>query len=196
MTKNYLAEFEAANPDIAQWWNTSIWDFAQSLKSQVAKGRPLSERQLQVARESIARSKPTPPVAAPAPQQVNVDLIEHSFARAKGSLLNPKMRLLSDKGNTYTVSMAPAYGKNAGSLYVKGGDTYMGKITNGTFYPDRHACSEAEANEIVAVCSKPEVSAIAYGQRYGNCSVCDRTLTNPLSIELGIGPVCRGRFFG
>jgi len=32
-----------------------------------------------------------------------------------------------------------------------------------------------------------------YGQELGSCGICGRTLTDPLSREIGIGPVCRGR---
>lgn len=35
-----------------------------------------------------------------------------------------------------------------------------------------------------------------FGKLYGACCVCARTLTNELSIHLGIGPVCGGREFG
>ena len=35
-----------------------------------------------------------------------------------------------------------------------------------------------------------------YGVRYGVCAACGRTLTNPESIEYGIGPVCRTRYWG
>jgi hypothetical protein len=33
----------------------------------------------------------------------------------------------------------------------------------------------------------------AYAQESGNCYVCNRTLTDPVSIELGIGPICRDK---
>lgn len=36
--------------------------------------------------------------------------------------------------------------------------------------------------------------ARAWGQRTGTCCQCYAKLTNPESIELGIGPVCRGKF--
>jgi hypothetical protein len=32
-----------------------------------------------------------------------------------------------------------------------------------------------------------------YGALYGTCCICARTLTNEVSIEAGIGPVCAGR---
>lgn len=33
-----------------------------------------------------------------------------------------------------------------------------------------------------------------FGVLYGTCCVCGRTLTNEVSIERGIGPICGGRF--
>ncbi len=36
--------------------------------------------------------------------------------------------------------------------------------------------------------------AQAFGMRFGVCMVCCRTLTNPKSIEAGIGPVCASKF--
>lgn len=33
-----------------------------------------------------------------------------------------------------------------------------------------------------------------YGKRTGTCMVCSRRLSNPASVEAGIGPVCASRF--
>ena len=38
--------------------------------------------------------------------------------------------------------------------------------------------------------------AIRYGMEIGECSHCGRRLTNRISRELGIGPICGGRMFG
>ena len=48
---------------------------------------------------------------------------------------------------------------------------------------------------------KPEMrmtldEAREFGALYGSCMICGRTLTNELSIHLGIGPVCGSREFG
>lgn len=40
----------------------------------------------------------------------------------------------------------------------------------------------------------PYTAAKLYGQNTGSCSCCGRELTNSLSIELGIGPICREKF--
>jgi Family of unknown function (DUF6011) len=39
----------------------------------------------------------------------------------------------------------------------------------------------------------PEAASKRYGLELGACGVCGRTLTNPESIERGIGPVCARR---
>lgn len=39
----------------------------------------------------------------------------------------------------------------------------------------------------------PEAASKRYGIELGHCGVCGRTLTNPDSIERGIGPVCAGK---
>lgn len=41
-----------------------------------------------------------------------------------------------------------------------------------------------------------EQAAIRFGQEIGACSNCGRRLTNRISRELGIGPICGGRMFG
>lgn len=41
-----------------------------------------------------------------------------------------------------------------------------------------------------------EEAAIRFGREIGSCSQCGRRLTNRISRELGIGPVCGGRMFG
>lgn len=39
----------------------------------------------------------------------------------------------------------------------------------------------------------PEEASRRYGRELGKCGVCGRTLTNDVSRDLGIGPVCRSR---
>lgn len=40
-----------------------------------------------------------------------------------------------------------------------------------------------------------EKCALRFGAEIGSCSICGRTLTNRISRELSIGPVCGGRLF-
>lgn len=46
---------------------------------------------------------------------------------------------------------------------------------------------------IEKIAADPEAASRRYGKELGKCGVCGRTLTNDLSRELGIGPVCRSR---
>jgi Family of unknown function (DUF6011) len=45
------------------------------------------------------------------------------------------------------------------------------------------------------VAAGPFEAATRYGREIGRCSKCHTRLTNTLSRELGIGPVCGGRYF-
>ena len=47
---------------------------------------------------------------------------------------------------------------------------------------------------VQSVADDPYAAAQLYGQQTGSCSCCGRELTNSLSIELGIGPICREKF--
>ena len=40
----------------------------------------------------------------------------------------------------------------------------------------------------------PLVAAMKYGKLSGRCCSCNRDLTDPVSIERGIGPICAGKF--
>jgi hypothetical protein len=86
-------------------------------------------------------------------------------------------------------SLAPVTGKNAGAVYVKEDGIYLGKVMGGKLFASRD-CSEAQAAAIVEVAADPKGAAIAHGRLTGQCSICSRELTDPKSIDLGIGPIC------
>lgn len=125
--------------------------------------------------------------AAPA---VTVDKVEAAFdkAREKG-LQKLKLRL-----GDFVFSA-----KNPTTIYVKVApgrfqDTYLGKIVGGKFLASRD-CSPEQVTAIQEAAADPEAAAIAYGKRFGTCSCCGATLTNPASIALGIGPICASKWF-
>jgi hypothetical protein len=121
--------------------------------------------------------------------EIDVSAIATSFAAAHANKIKaPKLRL-----DTFVFSRAPDYGANAGSIYVKEDGAYLGKVTAGRFYPSRD-CDDPTKARIVAVAADPHKAAVAYGMRFGSCSCCGRELTNGVSVELGIGPICRDKF--
>ena len=121
--------------------------------------------------------------------EVDVSKIEASFATAiENGIKRPKLRLAD-----FLFSLAPASGKNAGAIYVKEGETYLGKIAASKFICSRE-CDDDRKAKVVDVASDPAAAAKAFGLRTGSCSCCGRTLTDGTSIDLGIGPICASKY--
>jgi hypothetical protein len=87
------------------------------------------------------------------------------------------------------ISPAGAASKNPGALYVKASGEYIGKVADGRFFATRE-CAPDQQTRVLAFIADPKAAAIAYGQETGVCCVCNSPLTNKVSIEAGIGPVC------
>jgi hypothetical protein len=172
-------------------WN----DFARSMVDQINHGgRPLSERQLEACYAMVAKvdAKRAEKAAARTTElggdlSVLRDLISRAIENGK---TKPTYRA---KG--LTVSQAPARGANAGALYVKSTETgtYFGKIVGGKFAASRDAEADVAA-KLIEIAADPKAAAVAYGREIKACFCCGARLTNPLSVELGIGPICRGKW--
>lgn len=166
------------------------FEFAVSLRNAVIKFGGLTERQLAAAYRCVeklnARKQERAANLAIAPT-CDISKIEIAFGKAlENGIRRPKLNL-----GVFTFSRAPDTGTNPGAVYVKEGDTYLGKITDGRFFS---SMDEALQAQVVAVASNPFEAAKAYGLRTGECSCCHRTLTNGDSIDRGIGPICAEKF--
>lgn len=189
-----LQSFEARHPQIAQWWTDSNFPFAVSLREQAAKKGALSEKQISAAMRCVEAfgkaivdkqaREATAPVA-------DVSGIAAAFQRAFDAG-RKRVSLTIDGARIYP---AKATGANPGALYVKDTDegTYLGKFADGRFVRSRD-CSDDRAHALVLIAINPENAAKEYGIRTGICCVCSRTLTDPESIALGIGPICAAKF--
>ena len=62
-------------------------------------------------------------------------------------------------------------------------------MLNGRLLATRE-CGEERQAAIVRAAADPLAAAIAYGKEFGQCAVCGRELSDPVSIERGIGPIC------
>jgi hypothetical protein len=97
------------------------------------------------------------------------------------------------------IEMAKPHSKNPGCLYVTTNEsyedrTYLGKITPaGEFFAAR-ACTDELFEEVKILNGDTLAAAVAHGKETGRCSCCNRELTNELSVELGIGPICRAKW--
>jgi hypothetical protein len=53
--------------------------------------------------------------------------------------------------------------------------------------------TERQERAAQAINADRRAALVRYGREIGKCGVCTKTLTNPVSLAEGIGPVCGGR---
>ena len=159
-------------------WN----DFAASLLQQHQAKGDLSQRQWDAAERMILKVQATNQRKASLSRDVDV-------SRIKSLLTEAKVKKPVFRAGELAFSLAPAHGRNAGAVYVKRGVDYQGKIAGGRFIPVS-ACHTATADAVVSVAADPRGEAVKHGKASGQCSCCGRRLTDPVSIEMGIGPIC------
>lgn len=193
------AAWLSENPAEAKWLQESSargFEFAIDLTAALYKYGALSERQEAAVRRATAKSaeRQAQWSAERAERDANkadVDIarIAVAFAAAKASgLAFPKLRL-----DAFTFSLASERSANAGAIYVKQDELYLGKIVDGKLTRSRD-CDAATEARIVAVCANPAEAAEAYGKLTGQCACCGRKLTNEESVARSIGPVCAAKW--
>jgi len=189
---NKAEAWAAAHPAEVAWLASARGEFAASLNEALGKYGFLTERQLAAVTRCIERDaerkveRVAREAAAPT---TDASRIEEAFQAALAhQVARPKLRL-----DTFVFSLASASGKNAGAIYVKEGESYLGKISAGRFVASRECSSEASVRILAAV-ADPAAAATAYGQRVGACSCCGRKLTKGESIDRAIGPICAEKF--
>lgn len=195
------AAWRSENPEAAAWLAANCSDFAGSLRDALEKWGHLTDNQLAAVHRSIerdaerAREAAERAAAAPAvaPEGVNrlKEAFDHAaeYARSRGrGLKMPRITL-----GTTVISPAGTTSRNPGALYVKSGGTYLGKIVEGHFHASRE-CSPEDTARVLAFIADPKAAAIAYGLETGVCCICNAELTNKVSVERGIGPICAEKF--
>lgn len=120
----------------------------------------------------------------------------------------PKVRLtFGDK--PLTIALAGAKSRTPGHVVLTDGgkypsNTYYGTISpQGTLTPASAAKALPQEDKaalwslLTAMRDGDAEKVFAeHGHRFGVCCLCGRELSNPESVELGIGPICRERAFG
>ena len=93
------------------------------------------------------------------------------------------------------ITLAPASGRNAGALYVVqiDFDVYQGKV-EGTTFKAVYGTSKDTLSRLQTIAANPMEAAVRYGRQTGRCSCCGRELTNKVSIDAGIGPICASKW--
>ena len=167
-------------------------EFAQSLRAGVQKYGSLTEKQLAAAKKCADRdatraaAKAAPAVAV----QFDMGPLVEAFNTAVSN--GKKAPRLTISG--LVITRAKDTSANPGFLYVKKDQVYMGKINPaGQFFGGRD-CTDAVRDDLLALGGNLLEVAMVQGQKTGTCCMCNAELTNALSIELGIGPICRGKW--
>jgi len=203
----HFEAFAATYPAEAAWLTKTAprWELAASLRDAVFQRGSLTERQMQVVRNGIARDeafrakyaeRAGAAADAPAVDTAGIDRLKASFDQAvayskeKGLKLSPRITI-----GGMTISPAKATSANPGALYVKqsGGErAYLGKIAQGRFFAARE-CTPADAAKVQAFVANPQEAAKVYGQTTGTCCICNATLRSEWKHR-GIGPICAEKF--
>jgi hypothetical protein len=173
------------------------FDFAAKMLASLNEWGSLTENQLAAVRKCVARDAEkavewAAERAQKAEQAQAVDLskIVALFATARESgLKRPVLRF-----GEIQLSLAGPGSRNAGSVYVKRGDTYLGKISPQAVYSPSYASTADDLKLIEATAASPLDQAVAYGRKTGSCACCGRELTDPESIAAGIGPICQAKW--
>jgi hypothetical protein len=170
------------NPEDYKWLTDSAPEntFAASLLSFLNTHHYLTDKQHQCVKMNVCKEQPL---------EVNSLELEEKFKTARQNGVKwPKITL-----DTLKIKMAGDNSRNPGSLYVTEHGNYYGKVSHGKFYKVPE-CSPEAAEKIQKLISDPEMTVKRYGIETGQCCICSRTLTNPESIKLGMGPICRTSF--
>jgi hypothetical protein len=195
------AAWLAANPTEAAWLQEPVrgdFTFHADMLDSLLKYGHFTERQEAAVRNAAAKSaeRKAQWAAEKAAREagaatLTLAKIRAGFDNALQHLKRPKLRVADIQ-----FSLAPATGRNAGCIYVvrASDDTYLGKITPEDKFLTSRECSAADSATVARVAADPAAAAVAHGHEYGQCSCCGRELTNPESVALGIGPICRDRW--
>jgi hypothetical protein len=186
-----------------------VWRFPIELAEKFAEFGVLTDGQLNAVRTCMVRDanraqeRAAREASAPV---VNADKLEAAFATAREKAARPgqvgiwvkPLNLRNgpkDDPNALNVTFTPgSIGSQwEGLIFVKAGEKKLGMIKEGKFQA-RFECTPVEQKAVIDCCTDPATAAVAFGKAWGICAVCHRTLTNDISIERGIGPICAERF--
>lgn len=177
--------------------------FASSLYDSLYKWGHLTDRQLTAATKCMVRyaevveghevAKRT--VYAPFISAAGIDRLKAAFDKAIAFSAAKGRTLHSPRITFGNIVIKPAKdgSANPGALYVTDRGTYIGKIVNSKFVGTA-SCTEEQKDRMLAFVADPKAAAEAYGQETGTCCICNAKLTNKVSIERGIGPICAEKF--
>lgn len=170
-------------------------DFVDSLAERIKSNKYMSDAQ--VAWVYYLSEKAWEPKRAQQPERKSVKGDEILAALTQASvngLRRPVIRLDKNLKAKFT-----KYGKNPDGAWLTYNDQLVGKIDcNGDcfVYNNAYVSDDDLLQTIADLNDNFEDSIRTQGILSGQCMCCGLPLTNQLSMRLGIGPICREKFFG
>jgi hypothetical protein len=152
----------------------------------------------QVAREQ-AEHTATETDNSPTPEPVLFELakINDLFDRAFSGVNNPEVNLLCCDG---WVSLKPSRHRNVIGRNIivsktrKGSTSVVGRIAAGGAYESFIGDDIDLLTVLRRFAASPETVAAEFGLYTGECSFCQRRLSNGRSLSVGYGPICAGHW--
>ncbi len=162
----------------------------------------INDTELEYEESNIPANVPVEELAQPKQPTNNyknlVDLILNSKLKKPALYFKNVAAFNTDliTASTVKISRAPNTGKNANHIYLNINKDYYGKINpKGEFFYSKYnifsPIPESVIKEFLENLSiDPKQALIENGKASGRCCCCNQVLTDPKSIELGIGPIC------
>lgn len=173
------------------------FDFPAKMLAAIEQWGELTDGQLGAVRKLMERDKQR--VAEKTQREVKAPVVDISkiaaaFDHARGDAAadGEGIQWLRLRLDTFVFSDAPARGQWPAAVFVKEGDSKLGRIVGGKFLRS-YVCTDDQEARILKAAADPGAAARAYGQRTGTCSCCGRMLTNADSRAAGIGPICAAK---
>lgn len=211
------AAFDERNPGLALFLaSAASWSsFAASLYGNIQQYGSLTDKQEAAAISMRAKSaaRDVERNAARAIQQQEreasvaaVQAAPPMFSRMAEGFLSagqhlkfPKLELQTEDGLPVVLTRCGMKSKTPGHISITDGGDYGSNKYYGRLDPEGRAFMRNDAPASVTAVliefnANPQEAVKVQGKRTGNCCCCGRTLTNPASIEAGIGPICAGRW--
>ena len=142
-------------------------------------GGKLTAKQLAYVETILKRSVPQP----------DLSKIEAMFDKASASLKKPRVHMLC---GTEELTLTRAL-TGEGLHVQRNAGRYVGRLAQGRYQPVRGAPTDT-IGALASFAADPLKAVVAFGQATGRCALCSRTLSDPVSVERGVGPVCAERW--
>jgi hypothetical protein len=171
-------------------------EFALSLLIRERKNEYMSDSQVswvyKLAQDSLDAKMPKPEKITQDVSNILGSLVEANVQGIK----RPALRLRSESGAKVNIKYMTK-GNNAGGAWVTVNGDLMGKIDDQGQFDCYEKNAESKSNWMswMAEVNADVHHAISqYGKETGSCGCCGRTLSDPISVRLGIGPICLDRY--